>query len=144
MKDFLRVVRTWESIFGERREISTIDIIGLRSFLNPCPSEELIDAICAMYLKFAGMSEIEYDANQFSFWTISRSIAYPRVASPDQHFFCFADYLFESAIYAIVLNGCDMGQIKLVLNGKTKEVVAEDLDDFFRLYLTDLMNLAIA
>jgi len=115
----------------------------LNYFLEGCYPATLKDEICGLYKYFPGMKNNAYDEHEFSFWTLEKSVRFSENLSPSKDFFCFADFLLESIIYAISLRGSTLGVVQIINGNISSDVIADSLDRFFSAYLINPGSIGI-
>jgi len=70
-----------------------------------------------------------------TFWEPQNAIARSLAMFPDGSILVFADYYMEAWMYAVILDGANLGSIALIENGKITGEIAKNIEEFAKLYI---------
>ena len=110
---------------------------GLGKLGRACPRDVL-----ALYSLTGGMEDGYSDSHMFSLWPFQKAIA--ETARYTRPYIMFADFLIDSHLYCFRYENQERSSVVVdYVNGEEPELVAESVEEFFKLLNCDAAKLGM-
>lgn len=98
--------------------------------------------VVALYCATGGMKDGETDSHVWALWPLDRVVA--ENYSYSRPYILFADFLIDSHLYCFKCEGDERSSVCIdYFNGEEPERVADNIDEFFNVYLRNPRRLEI-